>query len=235
MKETIISENLGRIRYKKAWEYQEHIFKQVLASKTNSEIEPKQYLLLCEHEPVYTLGKSGNEENLLLTEYMRETKNIEYFLIDRGGDITYHGPGQLVVYPIIDLERHKIGIKKYISMLEDVVINVLSQYGIHAEKDEKAMGVWLDAKDPLKARKICAVGVRVSRFVTMHGLALNINTDLNYFNYINPCGFTDKQTTSMQKELGKEIDFYEVTKKIESEFQNIFSVELLQSTKEISN
>ncbi|MDR0333770.1 MAG: lipoyl(octanoyl) transferase LipB [Dysgonamonadaceae bacterium] len=226
----ITFQNLHRIRYKEAWDYQEQLFEAAIRAKLNKEEDRKQHLLFCEHEPVYTLGKSGNAQNLLIAENICHEKNIDYFPIDRGGDITFHGHGQLVVYPIIDLELFNIGIKKYISMLEDVVIEVLKSYDIVGEKDEKAMGVWIDAQHPMKARKICAIGVRTSRHVTMHGLALNVNTDLSYFSYINPCGFTDKAVTSMAKELDKEVDFAEVEERMKRAFCEVFGCILSTQT-----
>lgn len=225
MSKHIIFEDLGISPYKSTWEYQESLFTKVLESKKKGETNKDQYLLFCEHNHVYTLGKSGDRQNLLITEHLCKSKNIDYYPIDRGGDITYHGPGQLVAYPIIDLDEFKIGIKTYISMLEDVIISVLKSYGIIGEKDASAMGVWIDVDNPAKARKICAIGVKASRFVTMHGLALNVNTDLSYFSYINPCGFTDKPVTSMQKELGKGVDFEEVSQRTKSAFKDIFRFE----------
>ncbi|MCE5204645.1 MAG: lipoyl(octanoyl) transferase LipB [Porphyromonadaceae bacterium] len=224
MGKKVIFEDLGRIRYKEAWDYQEKLFEEVIQQKLEKRDDKPQYLLFCEHEPVYTLGKSGNRQNLLITRSLCESKNIDLHAIDRGGDITYHGPGQLVAYPIIDLEDFQVGIKRYISMLEDVVIETLKSFGTVGEKDEKAMGVWLDPFLPDKARKICAIGVRASRFVTMHGLALNVNCDLSYFNYINPCGFTDKGVTSMQKELGREVDFQTVRAVMKNAFADIFGM-----------
>lgn len=221
----VVFENLGRIRYKEAWDYQEELFETVVMGKSRKE-DRKQYLLFCEHENVYTLGKHGDKQNLLIASHVCKSKNIDLHSIDRGGDITYHGPGQLVVYPIIDLELFGMGIKSYISTLEDVVVDTLKCYGVKGEKDNKAMGVWIDATTPSKARKICAIGVRASRFVTMHGLALNINTDLSYFNYINPCGFRDRGVTSMQKELGYEIDFKEVSDCMKDIFVQRFGMEL---------
>lgn len=226
MSNKVAFQNLGRIRYKKAWDLQEELFQSVLNAKINHTTPKQQYLLFCEHEPVYTLGKRGDRHNLLITESVCKSKNIDFFPIDRGGDITYHGPGQLVVYPIIDLEDFGLGIKNYINQLEDVVIKTLQFYGITTEKDHKAMGVWIDAKHPTKARKICAIGVRASRFITMHGLALNVNTDLNYFNYINPCGFTDRGVTSIQKELGHEVDFQDVSERMKQSFIDVFGMEL---------
>ena len=227
MNRKVIFQNLGRIGYKATWDIQEELFQSVLDAKINGKEEKFQHLLFCEHEHVYTLGKKGNLQNLLIDRQMCRSLNIDYFPINRGGDITYHGPGQLVVYPIIDLEEFGIGIKAYISMLEDVVMDVLKSYGIESEKDEKAMGVWIDLHDPLNARKICAIGVRSSRFVTMHGFALNVNTNLAYFNNINPCGFVDRGVTSIQKELSREVDFSEVCEKTKVAFCRIFGMELL--------
>ncbi len=228
MSRKVTFEDLGRIRYKEAWDYQAKLFAEVIRDKQEQKSERKQYLLFCEHEHVYTLGKSGDRQNLLITRQICEHKKIDLHEIDRGGDITYHGPGQLVAYPIIDLEAFCIGIKRYISLLEDVVIETLKSYGIVGVKDEKAMGVWIDPDDPQRARKICAIGVRASRFVTMHGLALNINSDLSYFNFINPCGFTDRGVTSMQKELGREVDFGEVSTRMKHAFQELFAMEFAQ-------
>ena len=224
MGKTVVFEDLGRIRYKEAWDYQEKLFQQVIQDKLEKKENKRQYLLFCEHDHVYTLGKSGNRQNLLIARSLCESRNIDLHAIDRGGDITYHGPGQLVAYPIIDLEEFQIGIKRYVSLLEDVVIETLRRYGISGEKDEKAMGVWLDSAQPAKARKICAIGVRASRFVTMHGLALNVNSDLSYFNYINPCGFTDRGVTSMQKELERETDFKAVSEAMKNAFADIFGM-----------
>lgn len=226
MNTTVNFRDLGRVRYKQAWELQEELFNSVIEAKSSNALIKPQYLLFCEHEPVYTLGKSGKAQNLLIAEHVCKSKHIDYYPIDRGGDITYHGPGQLVAYPIIDMEAFGIGVKSYIHKLEDVVIETLRHYDIVGEKDEKAMGVWIDANHPGKARKICAIGVRASRFVTMHGLALNVNTDLQYFNYINPCGFTDRGVTSMQKELGREIDFAEVSARMKQAFREQFQMEL---------
>ncbi|MDD4777532.1 MAG: lipoyl(octanoyl) transferase LipB [Fermentimonas sp.] len=227
-------QDLGRIRYIEAWDYQQKLFESVIKEKTElrnkqtivgfSNNHLKQYLLFCEHEHVFTIGKSGDRQNLLVTKALCESRKIDLHEIDRGGDITYHGPGQLVAYPIIDLEEYGIGIKSYISMLEDVVINTLKHFAINGEKDNKAMGVWIDAKNPAKARKICAIGVRASRFVTMHGLALNVNTDLSYFNYINPCGFTDKGVTSTEKELNRAVDMKDVSEKMKESFAEVFGM-----------
>jgi len=224
MNQKVTFQDLGRIRYKQAWDYQETLFDSLIRSKVNKSGCGDQYLLFCEHEPVYTLGKHGDKHNLLISEQICKSKNIDFYSIYRGGDITFHGPGQLVAYPIIDLETFQIGVKTYIDLLEDVVIDVLKSYGVSGEKDEKAMGVWIDADNTAKARKICAIGVRTSRFVTMHGLAFNVNTDLTYFSYINPCGFIDRGVTSLQKELGIEVDFQEVKNKMQQSFAKIFGM-----------
>ncbi len=231
MNREVIFEDLGRIRYKEAWDYQEKLFEAVVEAKSEKREEREQYLLFCEHEHVYTLGKHGDKQNLLIANHVCKSKNIDLHAIDRGGDITYHGPGQLVVYPIIDLELFGMGIKGYISALEDVVVEVLETYGIKGEKDGKAMGVWIDVGVAGKARKVCAIGVRASRFVTMHGLALNVNTDLSYFNYINPCGFKDRGVTSIARELGHEVDFEEVAERTRKAFARRFETELSHTLK----
>ena len=222
-----IFENLETISFKKAWDYQEQLFQHIQDVKSGKEPNKQQFLLFCEHPHVYTLGKSGSEENLLISEKFREEKQIEYFHINRGGDITYHGPGQLVGYPIIDLEEFDMGIKSYIYHLEEVIIETLKEYGISASRLEGAIGVWLDVDNPAKARKICAIGVKTSRFVTMHGFAFNINTNLDYFGYINPCGFTDKGVTSLEKELGQKMPFEEVSAKVKKNFAKVFGMEFV--------
>lgn len=221
-----IFENLETISFKKAWDYQEQLFQHIQDVKSGKETGKQQYLLFCEHPHVYTLGKSGSEENLLISEKFREEKQIEYFHINRGGDITYHGPGQLVGYPIIDLEEFDMGIKSYIHHLEEVIIETLKEYGLTASRLEGAIGVWLDVDNP-EARKICAIGVKTSRFVTMHGFAFNINTNLDYFGYINPCGFTDKGVTSLEKELGQKMPFEEVSAKVKKSFAKVFGMEFV--------
>ncbi len=226
MGKTVVFEDLGIVRYKEAWEYQQELFESVLKCKKEGDKDKKQYLLFCEHEHVYTLGKSGNKSNLLIARSLCDSRGIDLHEIDRGGDITYHGPGQLVAYPIIDLEEFSVGVKKYVLMLEDVVIETLKYYGIKGGKDGKAMGVWIDADAPKRARKICAIGVRASRFVTMHGLALNVNSDLSYFDYINPCGFADRGVTSMEKELGARLDFKEVSEIMKRSFSDVFGMNL---------
>ncbi|MFA8300962.1 MAG: lipoyl(octanoyl) transferase LipB [Hyphomicrobiales bacterium] len=223
--------DLGLIDYKEAWDHQEDLFKSSQDIKTanfskeesQQELVPN-HLLFCIHPHVYTLGKSGDQQNLLVAEHFLKTKGVDYYHINRGGDITYHGPGQLVAYPIIDLKNFDLSIKEYIWSLEEVIIKVLKDYNIEASRIDEATGVWLDTDKPT-ARKICAIGVKASRYVTMHGLAFNVNTDLNYYSYINPCGFTDKGVTSLQKELGHEVAMEEIYEKTLKYFKEVFSFE----------
>lgn len=221
--------NLGIKNYQEAWDYQEELLEAVVEAKkihkTDENATIPGYLILCEHPHVYTLGKSGDSNNLLIQESFLKSINATYYKINRGGDITYHGPGQLVGYPIIDLESFKLGVKEYVHLLEEVIIKTLGHYQISATRLEGATGVWLDVSTP-KVRKICAIGVRISRYVTMHGFALNVNTDLKYFSYINPCGFQDKGVTSMQKELGREIEMEEIKTQFTSQFTRLFGVTL---------
>ena len=213
--------DLGLKDYKETWDYQEILFEEVVENKKSMKGNVPGFLILCEHPHVYTLGKSGDENNLLIQPEFLKSINATYYRINRGGDITYHGPGQLVGYPIIDLETFKMGVKDYIHALEEVIINTLKEFGITSTRFDGATGVWLDIGTP-RARKICAIGVRLSRYVTMHGYALNVNTDLKYFSYINPCGYQDKGVTSMQKELGREIDMAKVKKLFAAEFEKAF-------------
>jgi len=198
------------IDYKEAWNKQEILFQKIIQTKKEGKgTHDLETVFLCEHPHVYTLGRNGQVNNLLINEdFLRKIK-AAFYKIDRGGDITYHGPGQLVGYPILDLENHGNSLKGYIHKMEEAIIQTLLHYGIHGARLEGATGVWLDGNTP-NARKICAMGVRASHFVTMHGFALNVNTDLSYFNHINPCGFVDKGVTSMQKELGKSVEMEEV-------------------------
>lgn len=198
--------SLGVMNYKEAWSYQETLMHNVIEAKASGSCSTNNYLLFVEHPHVYTLGKSGKEGNMLIDSERLKAVGAEFYHTNRGGDITYHGPGQLVVYPIFDLESFGIGLRNYIFLLEKAVIDSIAEYGITGQRDDKATGVWLDV-DTISARKICAIGVRSSRFVTMHGLALNVNTDLSFFNNINPCGFTDRGVTSIEKELGQKQDF----------------------------
>jgi len=214
--------DLDTIAYAEAWEYQQKLFNKAIAQKQLG-VSTTQTLILCEHPHVITLGKHGNSDNLLLPVENLRKRGVEFFYTDRGGDITYHGPGQLVVYPIFDLNAFEIGLKSYIFNLEEVIIRLLNDYGIKAERMSGATGVWLGADSDKNARKICAIGVRSSHFVTMHGLALNVNTDLSYFSLINPCGFIEKGVTSIQKELNSDcLKMDEIKNRIIRYFSEIF-------------
>lgn len=210
----------GIIDYTEAWQKQEELFSEILRCK-QQQLPTSNYLVFCEHPHVYTLGKSGDRENLLLDLIQLQAKDAVFVQTNRGGDITYHGPGQLVGYPIFDLENFGIGIKAYIEKLEESIIRLLACYGLEGARLQGAAGVWLDADTP-QARKICAIGVRASRYVTMHGFALNVNTQMEYFNYINPCGFTDKGVTSLEKELGHRIDPDEVKQHLKTAIGQVF-------------
>lgn len=234
---TILFEDIGEIAYDAAWDYQETLLKANLVVKSEwyqaqsvtpaAELHTKHHLLFCSHPHVYTLGKSGHIENLLVNDSRLKELNVAFFKTNRGGDITYHGPGQIVGYPILDLEHFVTDLGKYMRNLEEVIIRMLAHYGIEAGRLPGATGVWLDADIKGKARKICAMGVRCSRWVTMHGFALNVNTDLRYFDYIVPCGITDKSVTSMQKELNKVIDEQEVKNILIEKFEEVFEAEIL--------
>ena len=214
MKE-VLYKDLGRMGYLECWEKQRTMFDGMLQRKRTGQVcddvaNPEQVgtagvVYLVEHNPVYTLGKSGKSENMLVSEPYLRSIGAEFYHIDRGGDVTYHGPGQVVGYPILDLEQLGIGLREYIDSLEEAIIGVCREWGIEAGRIAGASGVWLDGDSP-RARKICAIGVRASRYVTMHGFAMNVNTDLKYFNHINPCGFVDKGVTSLEKELGHQVD-----------------------------
>lgn len=208
-------ENLGLIDYKEAWDYQENLFKatvdlKIQVRKGESDAATKNYLLFCQHPHVYTLGKSGKKEHLLLDDEGLQQHEARYYEINRGGDITYHGPGQLVVYPIFDLDHFFSDIHKYLRYLEEAVINTLAEYGIKSGRVDGLTGVWVDGETD-QARKICAMGVKSSRWVTMHGIGFNVNSDLSYFSHIIPCGIDDKAVTSMEHELGKTVDLNEVS------------------------
>jgi len=220
----------GLIDYQQAWDQQEEIFNQTVALKTanrtnHTEIETPNVLIFCEHPHVYTLGKSGLPENLLLDEKGLDEKRATYYKINRGGDITYHGPGQIVGYPILDLDNFFTDIHLYLRTLEEAVILTLKDYGVEAGRYPGYTGVWLDA-DNEKARKICALGVRCSRWVTMHGFAFNVNTDLDYFKNIVPCGIDDKDVTSLKRELGRELDMEEVKAILRGHISDLFSMKL---------
>ena len=230
MNKKIDLQNLGYKDYKETWDYQESLFKEILDIKIKnrrqdlSEITPN-YLLMVEHPHVYTLGKSGDIKNLLISEADLEKKQASYYKINRGGDITYHGPGQLVGYPILDLDNFFTDIHKYLRFLEETIILTLADYGLKAERSKGETGVWLDVGTPF-ARKICAMGVRASRWVTMHGFALNVNADLGYFDHIIPCGIEGKAVTSLNVELGKkEIPLADVQEKILKHFAELFEAE----------
>jgi len=225
--------DLGMSDYKITWNRQEELMKQVINQKNKNNAiadvlraATSNYLLFVEHPHVYTLGKSGDEHNLLLNYIQLQAKEASFYKTDRGGDITYHGPGQLVGYPILDLENFGMGLRQYIYNLEETVIRTLTLYDIVATRDPNATGVWLDVGQPA-ARKICAIGVKSSHFVTMHGFALNINTDLEYFNHINPCGFSDKGVTSLEKELGTKQDFERVKGIVLEKFAEVFATAIV--------
>lgn len=213
--------DLGRRPFAEAWKIQQEIHAETIADELHEHT-----LLFCEHPHVYTLGKSGRDSNLLVGEDLLAEKGIDLFRIDRGGDITYHGPGQVVCYPIFDLSALNIGVRKYIGLLEEAVIGTLREYGLKGERMKGATGVWLDPSLPAGARKICAIGVKVSRSVTMHGLAFNVATHLEYFGYINPCGFTDKTVTSMEKELDKNPEPEEVKVLLAQKIGEVFNLEV---------
>ncbi len=223
--------DLGLKDYKEAWDFQEEIFKKSIDIKINNrnnqtEDKPPHYLIFCEHPHVYTLGKSGSEQNLLIGEAILKQKGASYYKINRGGDITYHGPGQLVAYPILDLDQFFTDIHKYMRFLEEAVILTLQEFGIKGSRVDGATGVWIDIGTE-KERKICAMGVKSSRWVTMHGLALNVNPDLSYFNDIVPCGIVDKAVTSMEKELNKKLDFNEVAKVLKENISVVFDFDFV--------
>ncbi|MEO7802858.1 MAG: lipoyl(octanoyl) transferase LipB [Ginsengibacter sp.] len=240
----VFYKDLGRIDYKSAWDYQEELVKQNAAIKAEArqkseafadifssnavlDLKTTHYLLFCEHPPVYTLGKSGKMSNVLLSEQQMHDKEIEFFKTNRGGDITFHGLEQIVGYPILDLERFYTDIGKYLRELEEIIILTLAEFGIIGERSQGQTGVWLEPGIKGKERKICAMGIRCSRWITMHGFALNVNTDLSYFDNIIPCGIVDKQVTSMQKELGSDVDIDEVKDRIKYNFEKVFLVQII--------
>ncbi len=224
----VILQDLGHQPYKDVWDYQESLLQQKIKAKQQQEAKPD-YLLFVEHNPVYTLGKNGKEKNLLINQKSLEEKGIEFYHINRGGDITFHGPQQLVGYPILDLDNYKTDLGWYLRSLEEVIILTINEYGLKGERSAGETGVWLDTNSKGRERKICAMGIRCSRWITMHGFALNVNVDLNYFNFITPCGIQNKQVTSIQKELGKAVSIDEVKKKVVSNFQNVFDAEIIDS------
>jgi len=228
--------DLGIIDYKAAWDYQEELLQQNVLLKSDArknnpdyilkDLPTQHYFLLCEHNPVYTLGKSGSMNNVLMSEEVMKENGIQFFKTNRGGDITFHGPQQIVGYPVLDLEKMYTDIGRYLRNLEETIILTIAEYGIIGERSVGETGVWIDAGVKGKERKICAIGVRCSRWVTMHGFALNVNTDLDYFNHIIPCGIQDKQVTSLQKEMGMEVNYEEVKEKLKKNFEKVFEVTL---------
>lgn len=244
-KQQVIFRDLGNMDYKTAWDYQESLLRENTRKKSlvfsqdsgvridselrtpNSELSTEHYLLFVEHPPVYTLGKSGNIENVLMSEDQLEENGIQFFRTNRGGDITFHGDQQIVGYPILDLEKFYTDIGKYLRNLEEVIIATLADYGLKGARSAGETGVWLDPDIPGRERKICAMGVRTSRWITMHGFAFNVNTDLSYFNNIIPCGIQNKQVTSLEKELGRKIDFEEAKEKVKKNFEKVFDVVLM--------
>ncbi|MBC8111360.1 MAG: lipoyl(octanoyl) transferase LipB [Verrucomicrobia bacterium] len=230
---TVIFRHLGLVDYQNAWQEQEELFAGVIATKvenrslpTDLQLATKNYILFCQHPHVYTLGKTGKPEHLLLKSEQLAEQHIQFFHSNRGGDITYHGQGQLVAYPILDLDNFFTDIHLYLRMLEEAVIHTLADFGIQAGRISGLTGVWLDHEKQENPRKICAMGVRASRWVTMHGLALNINTDLTYFDHIVPCGITGKAVTSMAKELGSKQDMALVEEKLLSHLTSLFKMDL---------
>ncbi len=227
-------EDIGLRDYKEVWDYQKSLFNCLAEEKKNNERGKSELnksvpgtLIFVEHPHVYTLGKNGSENNLLINQIQMRAKNVAFYRTDRGGDITYHGPGQIVAYPVFDLEEVGISLKEYIYRLEEAVIRTMSVFGLKGERLAGTPGVWLNADNNTKARKICAIGVKASRYITMHGFAFNINTELDYFNYINPCGFTDKGVTSLQKETGIRQDMKEVKKYLLDKLKDIFDLKFI--------
>jgi len=250
-KQKIIFKDLSQIEYQSAWDYQEKLLKENVrrkslvysqepgvtanqlqtpdlpAGRQGSELLTQHYLLFVEHPPVYTLGKSGKKENVLLDEDELKARDIQFFNTNRGGDITFHGPGQIVGYPILDLEKFYTDIGKYLRNLEEAIILTMAEYGIKGDRSSGETGVWIEPGVPGKERKICAIGVRCSRWITMHGFAFNVNTDLSYFNHIIPCGINNKQVTSLEKELGYKVNLEEVKERVKKNFEKVFEAELI--------
>lgn len=231
MNKKVSFKDLGLIDYKKCWDFQEELFAEILDVKSsnrkeNKTVSTKNHLIFCEHPHTYTLGKSGDEKNLLVNEDYLKIRGATFHKINRGGDITYHGPGQIVGYPILDLDNFFTDIHKYLRFLEEAVILTLKEYGLESERSPGETGVWFDVGTP-KARKICALGVKSSRWVTMHGFAFNVNSDLSYFGNIVPCGITDKNVTSLQNELGREIKMNEVRNKLKAHLVELFDMEII--------
>lgn len=226
MQQQVLFRDLGRMDYQRAWDLQEQLLKESVQAKSQGQI-PSHQLLFVEHPPVYTLGKSGKREHVLIDEQELMERQIAFFQTNRGGDITYHGPGQLVGYPIFDLEQLYTDIGRYLRELEEVIILTLQDFGLKGERSAGETGVWLDPTVPGRARKICAMGVRCSRWVTMHGFAFNIDNDLSYFNHIIPCGIVDKAVTSLEKELGEAPPTQVVKDKVLKHFEQVFKVNVI--------
>lgn len=234
MNKLVQFQDLGLKDYKECWDYQENLFNEIISQKISnrdlipsSQIPTQNYLLFVEHPHVYTLGKSGDANHLLINQTQLQEKQATYYKINRGGDITYHGPGQLVGYPILDLDNFFTDIHKYLRLLEETIILTLDEYGIKAGRSKGETGVWLDEDNIFKARKICAFGVRCSRWVTMHGWGFNVNANLNYFQNIIPCGIQNKAVTSLNKEIGQEVDISEIKQKLKKHFSSLFECELI--------
>ena len=234
MNHPLCFQDIGFIEYQKAFDIQESFLNELVNIKLANQNLPDSLkktitnqLLFCEHSHVFTLGKSGSEKNLFLNSEQLKAKKVSYFKTNRGGDITYHGPGQLVGYPIFDLDLLNVGIRQYVHLLEEAIILTLNHYKIKGQRLKGATGIWLDVEKENRTRKICAIGVRVSRGVTMHGFAFNINTDLNYFSYINPCGFTDKAVTSLEKELNGKQNMEEVKTYVKQNLLKVFNLETI--------
>ena len=235
MSYNVIYKDIGLKDYKETWDFQTEIFSTLVDSKKtgtkvlNSDVESLPgTLIFVEHPHVYTLGKSGSENNLLLDLIQLKARDASFYKIDRGGDVTYHGPGQIVGYPIFDLEEINIGLKEYIYRIEEAIIKTVGEFGVSSSRLEGGTGVWLEPEIPGRARKICAIGVKASKYVTMHGFAFNVNTNLSYFNNINPCGFTDKGVTSLEKELGKKQDFEDVKARVKKNIQLVFDLKWIK-------
>lgn len=236
-KKPVIFKDLGVMEYQAAWDYQEKLLQENVQKKSlvysqevetfDAGIQTSNYLLFVEHPPVYTLGKSGNKENVLLDDNGLKERKIQFFNTNRGGDITFHGPDQIVGYPILDLEKFYTDIGKYLRNLEEVMILTMAEYGLKGDRSTGETGVWIEPGIAGRERKICAIGVRCSRWITMHGFAFNVNTDLTYFNHIIPCGIVNKQVTSLEKELGYKVDIEEVKEKIKKNFATVFDAELV--------
>jgi lipoyl(octanoyl) transferase len=226
--------DLDLMDYQQAWDFQEQLFNALTHTKTTGKTAEKPdfagHFLLVEHPHVFTLGKSGDTGNLLANEQLLQQKGASFYRTNRGGDITYHGPGQIVGYPVLNIDVLNLGVRRYVFLLEEVIIRTLSHFHIDAGRLEGAAGVWLDSEISGKARKICAIGVRASRGITMHGFAFNINTDLSFYQLINPCGFTDKGVTSLEKESGKKHDMKAVKALLLNEFEKVFQIQLKKAT-----